>query len=674
MKKVLDFNAEILPSGIIGRPRELAWPCKMFRVTLPHLGDSVDREFNAFELCVLKLLAYARYEPKDIADATCLPRDLVEIVLLRLYDRGKIDEHYQLLPDVLKTIEKLEADSPYENVKYETYVIFRESIGGAVLPMILGAKLSAEEVDEIDEYGNIKIKGGKISLRPIRIKLRSVKPPDVQEVIIALRTMARRRRVSGEIYRIPPAEFVAVANAPEQCELRVRMITQASGEWRILNPFGTGWSPELESVYWQVLQESQDESREFSCWQRKLIRSQTNRSENVQQKDEPRESYDMPENRSRYPELIAALNRKRKSGDEKISNIDVYAVLEWALYYVLQLVDTKPIVQFLQIETRENVVHRLKTALIGLGGRLPEDGYIPVPSDSQLKDFGYDHVARMQTVLPIAIVAAEKSANVRMDAVLQRYPDFVSRIRDLKSLRDPKQHGRIYWDEIYSDEDRDMMRQVVMSLIPSISFSSVTQERKTLGKSAFDEQMEAMLNLQDMFGVLEFNRLDSNLKGYLIQAERFWLNVRPRDTATGEAVFDALYFVNDLYAACQCAIRPFLDRERPKDFSLEKVNWKASSTGLGKLPTSLLTVQATMLQKTLAGNDQTLGACVIVWLFVSDAAHLHRVAAKQPSFLADLDNLLGLRKHANQACMMRADEIGQVRETTYKLIKNIMEE
>ena len=246
MRKIFDFNTKILPSGIVGRPREIAWPCEMFRVTLPHFGDDVEREFNVFELCVLKLLAYGRYEPKDVAEATCLPGDLIQIVLLRLYDRGKIDEYYQLLPDVQKAIEKMDGESSNENVKYETYVIFRECVGGAVLPMIVEAKLRAEEVDEEG-----KIKGGKIFLEALHVDKKNVPAPNVQEVIVALRTMARRRRMSGETYRIPPAEFISIANDFEKCELRIRMVMQESGEWRILNPFGKGWSLELEAVYQQ---------------------------------------------------------------------------------------------------------------------------------------------------------------------------------------------------------------------------------------------------------------------------------------------------------------------------------------------------------------------------------------------------------------------------------------
>ena len=462
MRKVLDFNAKTLLSGIVGRPREIAWPCEMFRVTLPHLNDDGEREFNAFELCVLKLLANGRYEPKDIADATCLPGDLIQIVLLRLYDRGKIDEHYQLLPDVQKAMEKLDGVSPYENAKYETYAIFRECIGGEVLPMIVEAKLKAEEVDEKG-----KIKGGKIFLESLHFEKKKVRAPDVPDVIVALRTMARRRRMSGETYRIPPAEFVAVADDFEKCELRVRMVMQESGEWRILNPFGNGWSPELEAVYQQLLQKSEDESSVFKAWERRFVRRQSDREQNELSQDRVREPYDTQENRIRYPELIGALCRKQTGiKGESVSAIDVYAVLEWALFYSLQLVDTKTIVQFLQVATREIIEREITVALTGMGGRLPENGRLPVPSNSQLNAFGYDDVARMQAVLPIAILAAAKNPNVRMEAVLRRYPDFVSRVMNFKNIRDLQRHAKIYWNEIYSDEDRDMMRQVVTSLIP----------------------------------------------------------------------------------------------------------------------------------------------------------------------------------------------------------------
>ena len=83
MKRVYDFNAKTQASGFVGHPREIEWPCEMFRITMPKVKKREEQEFNPIEVCVLKLLSYGQYEPNDLANETCLPKDLIEVILLR---------------------------------------------------------------------------------------------------------------------------------------------------------------------------------------------------------------------------------------------------------------------------------------------------------------------------------------------------------------------------------------------------------------------------------------------------------------------------------------------------------------------------------------------------------------------------------------------------------------
>ena len=88
MIRTYDFNnyKDKKQISIVGRERILVWPCNLYRVTLPRIDHTNDKEFNFFEWCILKMLAYHRYEPKDLAEETCLPEDLIEVILLRLFD------------------------------------------------------------------------------------------------------------------------------------------------------------------------------------------------------------------------------------------------------------------------------------------------------------------------------------------------------------------------------------------------------------------------------------------------------------------------------------------------------------------------------------------------------------------------------------------------------------
>lgn len=650
MNKIFDFNEKKIPGGIIGRPRELAWPCEMFRITLPKSNRDINREFNAFERCVLKLLAYGRYEPKDLAVETCLPSDLIEVILLRLYDYEKIDEHYQVLPDTLKAIEKYDTEKESEPAEYETYVIFRECVGGTLLPMLKEANLRSEEVNE---DGDI-VEGGKtIRLWHLRALQRHTFAPATADVLSAVRIMSRRSKASGEYYHIPHAKFVSVASDSEPCKLHVRMVLQRNSDWRILNPFGKGWSLELESVYPKLLEERETEAKSFQDWQN------SNRNDRSTQCEEDNnrklEPYDTPKNRSRYPELLATLNRK---------DVDVYAALEWTLFYALQKVDTKKIIQLLHFDSQENNEKCLASAVSRFAG---DKNLIRIPLPGKLQSFQNDEMAEMQVVLPLTILVSQDDPKFSFHKVIQAYPDFLSRIFYLKKRRDAKRHAKSPWSKIYGDEDYVFMQNVVTTLLPSIRFSDSPSTLKSEDDTSTDIRLDARIALQNIFGVFSFDRMDNILQENLLQVEIF------RQTSRYKTGFDALPCINHLYAAVQCAFRTLPVSERPAIATIKTAEQKAKDAGWGDLPVSLCTVRQDMLQKTLDGNDQTLGACVVAWLLLTDGDLLQPIAVKLPSFLSDVDSLLTLNGHANQACMMQEAELESCIKTIYKIIRTIME-
>ena len=55
MLKLLDYGKPNPFSGIIGKPRKLAWPVNAYRVTLPKVSNDGD-DLNAFERVILKML------------------------------------------------------------------------------------------------------------------------------------------------------------------------------------------------------------------------------------------------------------------------------------------------------------------------------------------------------------------------------------------------------------------------------------------------------------------------------------------------------------------------------------------------------------------------------------------------------------------------------------------
>ena len=100
---------------------------------------------------------------------------------------------------------------------------------------------------------------------------------------------------------------------------------------------------------------------------------------------------------------------------------------------------------------------------------------------------------------------------------------------------------------------------------------------------------------------------------------------------------------------------------------------KAVAAGWKELPHTLKTVRSEMVRQTLAGNDQTLGACAVAWLLNADDDSLRWTATRHPTLLADLDTLLAKNRHGNQSCPMPAEELENLCKSIYNLVKTITE-
>ena len=128
--KLLDYGSSNPFGKTLGKTRNLAWPVNVYRVTLPTPSMNND-SLNAFEQVILKLLdAGSLINANSLAQETCIPVDLIKSVLLRLQDKGFIDEKGRIIPQ-----EDSDNRNAYlENDRFVTALIFRELATGKILP------------------------------------------------------------------------------------------------------------------------------------------------------------------------------------------------------------------------------------------------------------------------------------------------------------------------------------------------------------------------------------------------------------------------------------------------------------------------------------------------------------------------------------------------------------
>lgn len=128
--RTLDYGDNYPFSGVIGRTRHLAWPVHAYRITIPATLSAGRDLLNPFERVILNVIdAVGRLDEDALAQETCIPVDLVRTVILRLRDKGLINDDNLIIDRNRRSWE--------EEIREENYtsaLAFRELVGEGSSP------------------------------------------------------------------------------------------------------------------------------------------------------------------------------------------------------------------------------------------------------------------------------------------------------------------------------------------------------------------------------------------------------------------------------------------------------------------------------------------------------------------------------------------------------------
>jgi hypothetical protein len=648
MLKLLDYGKPNPFGDIIGRQRNLAWPVNAYRVTLPRTGGS-DNDLNPFERVVLKLLdALGPVDADALADDTCIPLDLVKGILLRLRDKGLIDEHNAVIEDEHDNSRQEDE----QKLSFATALVFRELVTGKHLPI----------VHWLSEQSLEKKEGEENAFRSLRRDDTHSKTPLTQrDVIGVLRATQRRSRAFGKEEKIPPLEQITIVRQPEPYYLDCPIAIQRSdGEYRVADPFGNGFSLILERALEQLLEHDESLANWLQQWKASL------RNPRIPLPGvKPKEPFDTDANCQRYRKLVTNL---RRPNNGHLPLAQIYASIEWALFYACYHRPFEGAITRLTFAVQGEHPALLAAAAQEVGLIVPQLGFRPV-REGKLRAFQTGK-AELETLLSIALLQAQGDEAHPLRRIAAVHPDLISRLLGINKRRNAKAHGKGGADAPEQElSDAPFMREIIHALLPRIVFSgmpSAELDRDARGDSLLD----ARASIQGEFGFKTFNRLGANLKERLIHAECFFLTCKDGD--------DALVFARELYAALQSMFEMSLSGRLAPDAEdtllIGLAGKRAAATGLGsRLPDSLGTVRASAVRQTLQGAAQSLGACAIAFLLMSDDDTLRLVAASHPSFVSDVANVVTQRGHGNEPLPLPKAQIAQLRKASYKTIKTLIE-
>ena len=654
--RILDFGVLPEASGTFSRMlAKLYWPADAFRITFPS-PPSLNTEVNVFERLVLRLLEQGTTRTEEaLASEACLDIDFLRTVVRQLQDKGFLDGALRPDAEILKKLGLASGEKACET--YATAIVFRERLGGKILPYI--HVISDAMPLRNAEYQN----EGEGTINLGRFAEKSVsRPPKRSEIRVLLRSLSERAQLHGIDVPLPNIGLVNVESRSEVVVLQCALMFEDFGRFVVTNPFGAGYSAMLGDVLIQYRTRSSElnqllescESR-FSKW-------------DVAVKESARDRVSR-DTRRRYPHVADALQF------DFLTAANVYDAFEWSLFYATCHAPIDDVLFMLEEAFRkDDLPKRLFDAASRVGFTLNKgDGgpiqFAPI-RPGRILDYR-EGKAEMNTVLAISLFQAAIHPDEAPFAKLaQAMPDFFLRVQGLRQERNAQRHGGKRSGARRDTADADWVITAIQTLLPDAVIKTDLPESGKYMRG-FHNRIVFRMRLQSRFGFSLFSRLTETQIANLIVAEQ---NAEiPLDDA------DRQPFATGVCAALESVLR---NRIQSADFrsNLAEGEFDAALFKRTKLlglsdvlSRPCFNLQIRNRKNAAAGNPTSLGGCVLCFVAREDEDTLCMLTDRIPRWVETIADLLDLRGHGNEARPLPKSRVTQIRDEFLSLFQTLME-
>ncbi|NHM16524.1 hypothetical protein GMI69_07630 [Eggerthellaceae bacterium zg-887] len=648
--RYLDFGDVVPKTGIIGTARMVSWPVNGYRISLPRtIGQ--DDTLNPFEKVVLGIMRAERLrDPQRVAASTCLPTDFVEGVILNLRDHGLVDERNAITASGTSSL-----DDVREGLELRTAWVFRELVSGELMPFVY--------LPNNDNPPRWKKEPKGVKIWQLGTSNTRFGTPSADEVLGAMRETKRRIESYGTTFHLPRVNQIDVSTNPDRFQLDCPIVMPANGgRWRIADPFGYGYSRTLEKVFLAELSTNTGLQEWIMDWSGSLVVGAAGTA------DDSNAAYATESIRRLYPGLSQSL-RIRRDGTRSVGQ--VYAAIEWALYYSCRLNGFDDKVAEIRFTSPKEQSELLKQAMAAIG--CDGTGFVAPVGKAELGRY-LRGSSEMRVVLPMSILQASDDPAHRLRNVCEAYPDFVARINRLKERRDAPLHG----DEgnrtvKETSPDAAFMKDVVATLLPQIKFKDHPGLSDTTMDVFRNVNFNAENSLMGEFGpAVPYSKMARGTREALLSAERFWL--------TMDEEGDIQQLINEYCAALQGVLDAEIVSDRVKRPDARNfdpclaASETANRLGLDELPTELMSAKSSYIADAAqGGGNHTLGPSLIVFLAFAEDERILEIVNSVPTFVDGICGLITLRGHGNGSIPRNREETGQYRKFVFDAIKAVLE-
>jgi len=704
--KVISFSGQknndfILNSSYdVGAVKDILWPCYCYTASIPYRGKS---RLNVFEETILGLTECETSDPDKLADISCLNKDVIVFIQNRLSLKGFLKPDYQITDLGRQVLAKKEDDQD-ESRSFASVKIFVDALNNEVLPYVHKGKFESKKILSVD--GKIVKFMSKVTdkkcIKAYIIEKKNKRDlfiPKEHHVIRAIAAFKNRfyryAAITGndadEPPYIPKESGIFINKESEKVFLHCRAFIQESDTDVLIvtDGFGYGFSSKFAEYLENNIPKLKDALKNDAAG-KELIDI-----------DKKSEVY----NKNVHP-VVFLINKSKnilktetavRKGKATEKNIKFERAKAFTFFYdalektFVQVTQEYPVPKWIKIfesqPYQEN--NKILAAFAEKIGLIIDDKNknILKVNTGAIRVLNINN-PDLTSSLAILITGAANNANHPFNKLADNFPEILSILSEILSIRNPTYHGKIDSNKYYKEinEHLNTVEKIIMVLLPGIASQFITQSEikgNILDTELINQQrLNASRELEKYFNISIIQRFDTNLKELLISittlnndmdASSIQWGINNLSSALQIVYYDAIMSADLLKADTKGTMKI-------KNIAFEKAVRSKFITNKNEIPESISSVPENKLKRIISeGKEYSLQVNFIVFLFLCNYDILYSIREKCPDLLHLTGILTDRRKHG---CMdfsvfenkeKSIENFMKLRENVFKAIKAIME-
>ncbi|MCD7826419.1 MAG: hypothetical protein LUH14_10755 [Clostridiaceae bacterium] len=644
------------------------------------MNSQSKKELDIFEETILKLVPLKQCSAGELADFLCLKKDLVNFILIRLTEKGLLEDN-QTISEKGKELLDIQKKNRKE-LEYQQGKLFMIKKTGMILPYVHIGEFQSEYVEGIDAsslwlgYGSagnhFTVKGSYIKNKEYEKQVSNRLSQGIVKKTI--RTYNKIAKTQGIMPISLNDEYGIQSERGENIYFHLQAAVQRGNVDEIL--FSDGFVPNLDGMMDYISQEAPALINNIKS---KAIDMSVHNEEASAEPVHSGKYWELCQLYENTRRILPSMEEEEMALDERVRSdlnqkqimINCYGMLEWIFYYHLL---RNPLSEHsLNLLKRRSISENARTILqfardLNISYADQCDNLFSHLDEKRINRLYEQKSPELYACLPLAIVEAKENPESEMHELIRNCRSFLKFIHNVNSncgnLRHNTKADVCRWN---SAEVFQKTVQIIDILLPEMKLDGVnpTKKNEDRAHSVFDSsqtRLLAQVSLEKRFGSIFFLSMSADLKNE-------WLRISP--DKKGRQLPDFREYIEILYRIMQSELVEGKNDIRIKaDLSKSCALALAEKRYQKKLPPSLSSVGDSFYVHSLKREKSTLGAEALVYYTNVDDSLAE--ALNGVEYVPVLDRILTLRKHSNLIALNESEQsLNELRDKSIVLSKII---